>query len=235
MNVNIYSVGARETSSTPNIDPIAGLLNVAEVNIESDKQQSHKIIQPIQKNVESDNTTDKTQQAVIDINQAKKIRFSNINNAMIGHLNINSIRNKLNELKILSKDLMPTVLAISETKIDASFPNVQFLLNDYFNPGDFRKDRTNHGGGLIIYIRKGTPCKRLQQYEESNIESICFEIAVNKRKWLIFAIYRPPYNSNLQLFFQYLSKMTDKALDKYENIIILGDINIDIKRDKGEK
>ena len=131
---------------------------------------------------------------------------------MIGHLNINSIRNKLNELKILSKDLMPTVLAISETKVDASFPNIQFLLDDYFNPGDFRKDRTNHGGGLMIYIRKGTPCKRLQQYEEPNIESISFEIAVNKRKWLIFAIYRPPYNSNLQSFFQYLNRMTDKAL-----------------------
>jgi hypothetical protein len=29
--------------------------------------------------------------------------------------------------------------------------------------------------------------------------------------------------------------MLDKALDKYENIIILGDINSDIKRDKGEK
>ena len=29
--------------------------------------------------------------------------------------------------------------------------------------------------------------------------------------------------------------MTDKAFDKYENIIILGDINIDIRRDKGEK
>ena len=29
--------------------------------------------------------------------------------------------------------------------------------------------------------------------------------------------------------------MADKAFDKYENIIILGDINIDIKRDSGEK
>ena len=29
--------------------------------------------------------------------------------------------------------------------------------------------------------------------------------------------------------------MTDKAFDKYANIIILGDINIDIKRDSGEK
>ena len=235
MKQNIYYVGARESSTTPNIDSIAGPLDVAEVNIEPDNQQTHKITQPIQNDIDNENTTDKTHQTAIDINQAKKIRFSNIHNAMIGHLNINSIRNKLHDLKILSKDLTPTVLAISETKVDASFPNVQFLLDDYFNPGDFRKDRTSHGGGLMIYIRKGTPCKRLQQYEEKNIESICFEIAINKRKWLIFAIYRPPYNSNLQSFFQYLNRMTDKAFDKYENIIILGDINIDIKRDKGEK
>ena len=51
---------------------------------------------------------------------------------------------------------MPTVIAISETKIDASFPNVQFLVDDYFNTGDFRKDRIIHVGGLTIYIRKGT-------------------------------------------------------------------------------
>ena len=29
--------------------------------------------------------------------------------------------------------------------------------------------------------------------------------------------------------------MTDKDFDKYENIIVLGDINIDIKRNSGEK
>ena len=74
---------------------------------------------------------------------------------------------------------MPMVLAISETKIDASFPNVQFSLDDYFNPGNLRKDRTSHESGLMIYIQKGTSCKRLQQYEEKNI---CFDIAINKRK-----------------------------------------------------
>ena len=59
---------------------------------------------------------------------------------------------------------MPTVLAISESKVDASFHNVQFLLDDYFNPGDICKDRASHGGGLMIYFRKDTPCKRIQQY-----------------------------------------------------------------------
>ena len=101
------------------------------------------------------------------------------------------------------------------------------------NPGDFRKGSTSHGGGLMIYIRKGTPCKRMQQYKERNIESICFKIAINRRKWLIFAIYRPPYHWNLQSFFQYFDRVTDNAFDKYENVITLRDINTDIKRNKG--
>ena len=130
---------------------------------------------------------------------------------------------------------MPTVLEISDAKIDSSFSNVQFLLDDYLNPGVFRKNRTNYGGGLIIYIRKDTPWKRLQQYEESNIERTFFEVAINERKWLSFAIYRPPYDSNLELFLQYLKKMSDKAFDRYQNIIIFGNINIDIKRNKGGK
>ena len=117
------------------------------------------------------------------------------------HLNINSIRNKLHDLKILSQDLMPTVLAISEAKVDASFPNIQFLLDHYCNLGDFCKDRTNHGGGLMIYTRKGTPCIRLQQYEENKIESICFEIAINKRKWLILPYTDHHINQICNLFF----------------------------------
>ena len=99
----------------------------ANVNIEPDNQQPHKNNQPDQCDVESDNNNDKTQKTVIDIAEAKKICFLNINNALIGHLNINSIRNKSNKSKILSKDLMPTVFAISETQVDASFPNVQFI------------------------------------------------------------------------------------------------------------
>ena len=167
MNKNIC-VGARETSSTSNLndqnklDPLTGLDNVVESKNKTDNQRPEKNTQAEQIDIESNNTNDKTKETAIDIDQAKKIRFSNIHNALIGHLNINSIRNKLNELKIISKDFMPTVLAISETKVDASFPNVQFLLDNHFNPGDFRKDRTSHGGGLMICIRKGTPCKRLQ-------------------------------------------------------------------------
>ena len=172
---------------------------------------------------------------IINTSDASKIRNTNPKNAMICYLNVNHLRNKVSDIKDLTNRLFPTVLGIGETKLDTSFPNAPFCLDDYYNPVDFRKDRTCNGGGLLVYIRKGTPCKRLKIFEEKGIESICFEISVKKRKWVIFSIYRPPYDQNLHQYFKYISNAIDKALGKYENFIIMGDINIDKERDKGLK
>ena len=68
---------------------------------------------------------------------------------IIGHLNINYIRNKFRCLcDMLSNNT--DILLISETKLNDSFPIGQFLMNDYHVP--FRKDRTDKGGGLFYYI-----------------------------------------------------------------------------------
>ena len=112
--------------------------------------------------------------ATIDIEESKKIRTANTNNPMISHLNVNHLRNKISEIRELTKRLYPNVLAISETKIDSSFTNAMFTIDEYYNPADFRKDRDGNGGGLLIDIKEGTPCKRLKSYEEANIESIYF-------------------------------------------------------------
>ena len=99
MRENIY-VGAREASSTSNlndqskVDPLTGPVKVIELENKSDNNRPQKNTQPEQIDIESDITKEKTQQTAIDMDQAKKIRFSNIHNALIEHLNINSIRNK---------------------------------------------------------------------------------------------------------------------------------------------
>ena len=43
----------------------------------------------------------------------------------------------------------------------------------------------------------------------------------------MFSIYRPHDISNLELFFNELSSSLNSALDKHDNVIIMGDINID--------
>ena len=59
------------------------------------------------------------------------------------------------------------ILVISETKIDASFPIGQILLNVYSTP--FRLDRNAHGGVILLQVREDIPSKLLL-VEENLIE-----------------------------------------------------------------
>ena len=52
-------------------------------------------------------------------------------NPMIGYLNINSLRNKLKDLKVILKYLSLDYFILNETKLDESFPNAQFTFNGY--------------------------------------------------------------------------------------------------------
>ena len=49
---------------------------------------------------------------------------------------------------------------------------------------------------------------------------------MRNKKWIIFCIYRPP-SSDLTDFFEKLELSLNKAFSNYDNIIIMGDINID--------
>jgi len=61
------------------------------------------------------------------------LRLKNVDRIIIGHLNINSIRNKIGLLGDMVQDRID-ILLVSETKIDDSFPIVQFRLNGYTEP-----------------------------------------------------------------------------------------------------
>ena len=54
----------------------------------------------------------------------------------------------------------------------------------------------------------------------------CSELTVNKKKWIIYSIYRPPEPRDLESFFSALSISLNSALDKYDNVILMRDINI---------
>ena len=88
--------------------------------------------------------------------QLSSLRKKNLNHLILAHLNINSIRNKLDQLVNGIKDNID-VLMISETKLDDSFPSMQFLIEGY-GPRD-RLDRNSHEGGILVYVREDILCK----------------------------------------------------------------------------
>ena len=86
----------------------------------------------------------------------KKIQINNVNSVVIGHVNINSIRNKLDMLSSMIKYNIE-ILMVLETKLVSSFPQAQFRMEEYAPP--FRGDRKSHGGGIFLFIREDIPTK----------------------------------------------------------------------------
>ena len=140
----------------------------------------------------------------------------------MGCLNINSLRDKVTDLKVIPEHLSLDDFVLTETKLDESFPNAQSTLDGYEIRA--RRDRNEFGRGLIESVRKGLICKRTAKYELKSNECICSEITFSKKKWVIFSIYRPPNVENLTDFFKERTTSLLKVTSNYENIIVMGDL-----------
>ena len=159
-----------------------------------------------------------------DLENLFGLRVQYHNHPLIGFLNINSLRHKIVDLRIIVEKFLPDILVIEETKLNSEFKMETFLMNNYQTP--MRRDRNEFGGGLMQYVRKGVVCSRVFLFEVASLELICSELTVNKKKWIIYSIYRPPEPRDLDSFFSALSISLNSALDKYDNVILMGDINI---------
>ena len=156
------------------------------------------------------------------LDSLRNLRLSNPKKVTMGHLNINSIPNKFEEIMdLVAKDL--DIFLISETKIDSSFPDAQFFYSGYAKP--HRKDRNLGGGGLLMYVNENIPSRTLIGHIiPRDIEILCVEINLRKQKWISLGIYRPP-SLNEKYFFDHLCRVVDYYSRKFERLVIMGDFN----------
>lgn len=140
----------------------------------------------------------------------------------IAHLNICSLRNKVQEIEnILTADCIH-ILAISETHLDQTFNDATVDIPGY---RIHRKDRDMHGGGVAIYIQSHIPVKLRLDLMSCDVEMLWLQVHLPHLKpVLVGCCYRPPSSSS-----QYLDKLCDmveRACDENREIYILGDLNI---------
>ena len=117
------------------------------------------------------------------------LRRTNPANLNFCYLNINSVRNKCTDFhEVINGDV--DVVSIAETKIDASFPSAQFVLEGYHSP--YRLDISSRSGGILVYVKSSIPSRRLSCENLCDaIQAVPFEINSRKEKWLVISIYRP--------------------------------------------
>ena len=84
----------------------------------------------------------------------RKLKNRYINNPILAHLNINSLRYKIIDLKEILSHSEIDFLLVSETKIDDSFPDAQFQV-DTCSYISFRCDHNQNGGGIFTLVKKG--------------------------------------------------------------------------------
>ena len=115
------------------------------------------------------------------------IRKLNIGKTIVAHLNINSFRNKFNNL-ISQITGSIDILMISETRLDKSFPIGQFIIEGF---GVFyRADQNVNGAEIMLFVREDIPSKLLS-VENSPIEAFSVEINLRKTKWLFSCSCNP--------------------------------------------
>ena len=152
----------------------------------------------------------------------KDIRQNNINRPILGQLNINSIRNKFSFLASqIGHNL--DVLLISETKHDDTFPTAQFLIDGFKKP--YRLDRCSKVCGLLLFLRDDKSSRLLTEHKTpTNVECIFVEIGIRNKNWLLCCYYNP-HQSNISTHMHHLNKGLDVYMNKYDNILLLGDFN----------
>ena len=152
----------------------------------------------------------------------RKIRIQNLGRIIVATLNINSIRNKLEQLK-LSIIGNIDILVITESKLDDTFSTANLMIHGFSKP--YRRDRNGNGGGVLIYVREDIPSKELNTHNcPDDIEGIFVELNFRKSKWLLFGSYHPPNQSD-EYYFNKVSMSLDMYMPIYNNFLLAGDFN----------
>ena len=89
----------------------------------------------------------------------------------------------------------------------------------------YRLDRTENGGGILLYVREDIPAKYIKGITVSNsFEGLFIELNLRNKKWLLGCSYNAHIDKTIS-HLNTISNVLDKVCTDYENLILLGDFN----------
>ena len=114
-----------------------------------------------------------------------KLKNKYPNNPIISYLNLNSLRNNniTNLGEIMSKTAL-NIVCFDKTKLDQSFPDFQFHMENYQFPL-FRRDGNSKSGGKLVFVKSEPIGTRVKDLETKVSETICIELTITNKKWCI--------------------------------------------------
>ena len=77
------------------------------------------------------------------------------------HFNINSLLDKIDQLRSIADKHKPSIIGITDSKIDNTVTDTEIDIQGYT---PIRNDRTRHGGGVVVYIKEGIGFNRRDNF-----------------------------------------------------------------------
>ena len=138
-------------------------------------------------------------------------------------MNSNSIKCRKAELDYITDYVKPDAIIVTETKLDSTVGNAEFMPPGY---NCFRKDRSFDGGGVMIAIKSCYPAVDAEIKSDSELIWVTVSMR-NERKITIGSFYRPPDKGidPIEGLNQSLSSLNYKRC-KNTTILLGGDFNL---------
>lgn len=157
------------------------------------------------------------------------IKVSSANCFSVLHQNIQSIRNKVQQLDVELQTINSSLVCITEHWCRGD-EIAHIVLNSYELACHYSRT-TMRGGGSCIYIKKGIVYKvrsdiiSLSEEKHMEISAIELHKANVSQRLIILCIYRSP-SGDMDIFLSKLIHILDMTSNPKGNVLICGDLNI---------
>ena len=136
-------------------------------------------------------------------------------------INVRSLRNKVDDLKLFLEAIPYEILSITETWLCEDICYNLLQIDGYRFE---RRDRNENGGRVGCFIKDNISYVRRSDLEESELEIMWLEIRLhNHNSKLLGIVYRQPNSGNS--FFNHLEVNLEKIYTLSKDVLILGDFN----------
>ena len=144
---------------------------------------------------------------------------------LLGHINARSLPNSIDEIRYILFRTSFDIFGVSETWLIPGTPKDRVNIDGY---KVFRQDRTHkRGGGVALYVKNNYKTKILKTPMDIIVpENIWVEIEIGNKKLVVGVLYKAP-NIPYTIFSHCIEAFI-KIYSNYDNVILLGDINIDM-------
>ena len=101
------------------------------------------------------------------VRQGQNLKLCTEKGLRICHLNIRSLVNKIDEIKVFCETHKPHALCLNETWLDTSIADGEIQLDGYSH---IRRDKTRHQGGVLVYIASNVNFKERDEIGDESGE-----------------------------------------------------------------